>query len=97
MKGIRFTLGAAIASSMRERDRERVCVGSKHRGTAEEKVLMRSIPICLVLREPADSLATPVITYGSEDRLTQKNQQLSQEPSTSRQWMANSNDPFIYS
>ena len=94
MKGIRFTLGVAVASSQRKKDG--VCVGSKHRGTAVEKVLIRSIPIFLVLREPADSLATAVITYKDKDKLTRENQPLSQEPSTSHQWMLFSNDPSIY-
>ena len=47
MKGIRFTLGIAEASSQRER--EIVCVGSKRIGTAVEKVLIRLIPIFLAL------------------------------------------------
>ena len=49
-----------------------MCVGSKHRGTTVEKVSIRSIPMFLVLREPAESLATAVITCGNEDRLTKK-------------------------
>jgi hypothetical protein len=48
----------------------------------------------LILREPADSLATAVITYRNEGSLTRKGQQLSQEPSTSREWMLNSNNLF---
>ena len=91
MKGIRFTLGVAVASSQRKRDS--VCVGSKHRVTAVEKVLVRSIPIFLVLR---DSLATAVITYKDKDKLTRENQPFSQEPATSHQWMLFSNDPSIY-
>ena len=34
-----------------------------HGGTAVEKVLVRLIPTFLVLREPADSLITAIITY----------------------------------
>jgi hypothetical protein len=48
----------------------------------------------LILREPADLLATAFITYGNEDRLTRKNQQLSQELSTAGQWMLSSNNPL---
>ena len=50
-----------------------------------------------ILREPADSLATAVITYRNEDRLTLKDQLLCEKPSTSRQWMLNSNDPLYTS
>ena len=49
-----------------------VCVGSKHIGTAAEKVLVRLIPTFLVLRELADSLATAVITYGIKIDLLEK-------------------------
>ena len=49
-----------------------------------------------ILRGPVDSLATAVITYRNEDRLTQKGQQLSQDSPTSRQWMVYGDDPSIY-
>ena len=60
------------SSIIPEGEREMVCVGSKHIGTAAEKVLVRLIPTFLVLRELADSLATAVITYGMKIDLLEK-------------------------
>ena len=84
MRGIRFTLGVAVASSQRERDS--VCVGSKQRDCGRKGV----DKVNTYISRP---LATAVITYKNE--LTRENQPLRQEPSTSRRWMLNGNDPFI--
>jgi hypothetical protein len=62
-----------------KRKKESVCVGSRQRDCGRKGVgtFIRSIPMFLMLREPGDSLATAVITYRNEDRLTRRDQQLS--------------------
>ena len=64
MKGIRFTLGFAVASSQREkRERDGVLVQNI-------EGLHYKIPRFLSLRK--DSLAAAIITHRNKDRLTRK-------------------------
>lgn len=90
-KGSACESRVVVASSQRERvGAERDC-SRKGVGT-----LIRSTPMFFILQTTVDSLATAIITYRNEDRLTQKDQRLNKEHSTSLKWRSNSNDPFIY-
>ena len=83
---------SCCGSIVRKRNRELV-QNMKDCNRKGVVTLIRSMTMFLILREPA-ALATAVETNRNEDTLTRKDQQLSQEPSTSRQWVLNSNDTF---